>query len=191
MKAYINRMNPQEVSAAENALRERWNWYFSLGIALITLGILAIGAATLTTVVSVIICGALLLAGCIATVMHATQFWQKNWSQFFLHLVVGILYGIAGALLIFNPMLGALSLTFFLSILYLLLGVSRIVIALSTRPLSGWRWVLINGIISLAIGITVFLNWPAISFWVIGLFVGIDLIFIGCWLALLGWMAHS
>ena len=43
----------------------------------------------------------------------------------------------------------------------------------------GWGWVLVNGLVTLALGIMIWRRWPEASFWVIGLFVGIDLLFAG------------
>ncbi len=41
------------------------------------------------------------------------------------------------------------------------------------------------GIITFVLGLLVLAQWPASGLWVIGLFVGIDLIFYGCaWIAL-------
>jgi uncharacterized membrane protein HdeD (DUF308 family) len=44
---------------------------------------------------------------------------------------------------------------------------------------SGWNWVLLNGIVTLFLGLMIYKQWPASGLWVIGLFVGIDLIFDG------------
>ena len=42
-----------------------------------------------------------------------------------------------------------------------------------------WGWTLVGGIINLALGIMIWEQWPEASLWVIGLFIGIDLIFTG------------
>jgi uncharacterized membrane protein HdeD (DUF308 family) len=51
--------------------------------------------------------------------------------------------------------------------------------------LPGWGWQAADGIITFVLGLLVIAQWPASGLWVIGLFVGIDLIFYGCaWIAL-------
>jgi uncharacterized membrane protein HdeD (DUF308 family) len=57
-------------------------------------------------------------------------------------------------------------------------GLFRIIVALSER-FYGWGWVLLNGIITLVLGILIWRGWPDAAFWVIGLFVGIDMLFAG------------
>jgi uncharacterized membrane protein HdeD (DUF308 family) len=46
-------------------------------------------------------------------------------------------------------------------------------------------WQALDGAITLLLGLLVLAQWPVSGLWVIGLFVGIDLIFYGCaWIAL-------
>ncbi len=48
-----------------------------------------------------------------------------------------------------------------------------------------WGWVLFNGIITLILGIIIWRQWPVSGLWVIGLFIGIDLIISGwAWIML-------
>ena len=60
-------------------------------------------------------------------------------------------------------------------------GAFRIGAALSTR-MDGWGMLLLSGIITLVLGLMIWNEWPLSGIWVIGLFVGIDLIFYGWWL---------
>jgi len=60
-------------------------------------------------------------------------------------------------------------------------GAFRIGVALSTR-MDGWGMLLVSGIITLVLGLMIWNEWPISGIWVIGLFVGIDLIFYGWWL---------
>jgi len=51
--------------------------------------------------------------------------------------------------------------------------------------LPDWGWHALNGLITLLLGILVLAQWPVSGLWVIGLFVGISLIFNGAaWIAL-------
>ena len=83
-----------------------------------------------------------------------------------------------------QPVLAAEGLTLVLAAAYLAGGMFRIVFALVER-FPSWGWVLLNGIITLLLGIAIWGQWPASGLWVLGLFVGIDLIVNGAtWLAL-------
>jgi uncharacterized membrane protein HdeD (DUF308 family) len=42
-----------------------------------------------------------------------------------------------------------------------------------------WGWPLVSGVIDLILGVLIWLEWPASAWWVLGLFVGISLVFRG------------
>lgn len=157
-------------------LRRNWGWFFLLGIVLIILGILAIGASTVTTIVSVLFLGCLLLIGGILQIIYA--FWARKWSGFFLSLLVGILYTVLGFSFIRNPEMGALTLTLLLAAIFIVSGIFRIVYSIMLR-FDHWGWVLFSGIISLILGCLIWSEWPISGLWVIGLFIGIDLLIYG------------
>jgi uncharacterized membrane protein HdeD (DUF308 family) len=64
-------------------------------------------------------------------------------------------------------------------------GIFRIASALNLR-FNNWGWVLMNGIITLMLGILIYRQWPASAEVAIGLFVGIEMIFNGITWAALG-----
>jgi len=164
-----------------------WKKFLFWGIALVILGMLAISAATFTTLASVVFIGILIfIAGAIIAIDAAT-FWKGNTSGFVLHLLMGILYLVVGIELIKDPLNGSISLTLLLGIFYLVLGIFRTVYALMHR-VPKWQWNLLNALISLALGLLILANWPASSLYIIGLFVGIDLLFSG-WVYIMGALA--
>jgi uncharacterized membrane protein HdeD (DUF308 family) len=57
-------------------------------------------------------------------------------------------------------------------------GIFRIVGSLMSR-FPHWGWIFFGGVVDLLLGILIWRHWPATSLWVIGLFVGIDVIFNG------------
>ncbi len=152
--------------------------FIALGVALIVVGLIAISVSVFTTLVSVIFLGVLLLISGAFVVVDAFRYWWHKWSGFFLHLVIGVLYLAAGLILISNPLSGAISLTLLLAIFYILLGGFRIVGSFSLQT-PRWGWSLFNGIIALLLGILILAHWPASSLFIIGLFVGIDLLVSG------------
>ena len=64
-----------------------WYWFLALGVALIVLGSVALGAAWAATLALVGVIGWLLAAGGIVQVVHA--FWARQWGGFFLQAFVG------------------------------------------------------------------------------------------------------
>ena len=163
-------------------LRRYWGWYLALGIVLIVLGTIAIGSTFVMTIASVFFFGWLLIIGGIMEVIHA--FWHKRWAGFFLDLLTGILYVVAGWMMVTNPAESALLLTLIIAMFLVFEGVFRVVAALAARY-PHWGWVMFNGIISLILGIMIWRQWPYSGLWVIGLFVGIEMLLNGWSLVML------
>lgn len=173
-------MNSQSPFTPKNliTLKSHWGWFFVLGLALIVLGVFAIGAAFFTTILSVILLGIIIAIAGIAILLDTFQSWWNEWGGFFLHLIIGLLYIAAGTLLINKPLLGSISITLLLGIFYTIVGISRL-ISYSTWKTTHWGWGFFNGLISLLLGVLILANWPSSSLYIIGLFVGIDLLVVG------------
>lgn len=171
-----------------SALKRSWGWFLTLGILEIILGTIAIGWSVAATVVTVVFLGWLLLIGGFVSAAHA--FWRKHWQGFFLDLATGILYLVAGCIMIGEPAAAAVALTLLVAMFLLMGGIFRIVVALSGH-LDHWGWVMLNGLITAALGIMIWRHWPWTGLWVIGLFVGIEMIFYGWSLVMLGLMAKG
>ena len=163
-------------------LRRSWGWYLALGIVLIVLGMIAIGSTFVMTIASVFFFGWLLIIGGVMEVIHA--FWHKRWAGFFLDLLTGILYVVAGWMMVTNPAESALLLTLVIAMFLVFEGVFRIVAAVAARY-PHWGWVMFNGVISLILGIMIWRQWPYSGLWVIGLFVGIEMLLNGWSLVML------
>lgn len=160
------------------AFGKNWGLFLLLGIALIILGCVAISAATLTTLLSVVLLGVIIFISGIVITIDTFTFWRGKWSGFFLHLLFSILYLAVGVMLIKNPVEGSISLTLLLGVFYLVIGVFRVASYTALRtPSWGWGW--LNGVISLILGVLILTNWPMSGLYIIGLFIGIDLVFCG------------
>lgn len=155
-----------------------WGWFFIWGIVLFILGGLAISFTTFSTLLSVVFLGFVIFSCGVVIIIDTFTFWWGKWLGFFLHLVIGALYLAVGVTLINSPMWGSVSLTLFLAIFYIIIGIFRIIYSQSIKS-PKWGWALFNGIVSLLLGILILIQWPASSLFIIGLFVGIDLIFSG------------
>ena len=159
-----------------------WGWFLAFGIALVVLGIIAVIRATTTTVASMVFFGWLLIFSGIIEFVHA--FMVGKWAGFFLHLLVALLFGIAGALMVFKPVISAEAITFVMSIFFLVGGLYLLFASMWSHA-AGWGWGAANGIVSTILGVLLLMQWPVSGLWVVGLFVGIDLIFYGsAWIAM-------
>jgi len=94
-------------------------------------------------------------------------------------LLVGVAYVCFGGYLIARPVLGVASLTLLLASLFLIEGILDIVLFVKMRPIRGSTWVLLDGIVSLLLGLMIYMQWPSSAAWAIGTLVGVSLIFSG------------
>ena len=164
-------------TAAHTAITENRTWFTIFGILLIVLGVLAIAFPFVTTIATKIFLGWLFLIGGIVQIVHA--FSAKGWSEFFLDLLMGVLFVIGGGWLAFFPLTGIITLTIFLAAMFVVQGVIEIAMAFRMRPLDGWVWMLLAGLVALAVGILILFDLPSSATWAIGLLVGINLLMTG------------
>src|SRR5205823_929025 len=107
-----------------------------------------------------------------------------------LHLLTGVLYLIAGVLMLEHPVEAAAGLTLLIAANLLIGGLVRIVLAIAER-FDGRGWVLFSGVISVLLGAGIWRQWPLSGLWVIGLFVGIEMLCNGVSWVMLGLAARS
>jgi uncharacterized membrane protein HdeD (DUF308 family) len=157
------------------AIQGQWGWLLALGIILVVVGTIAIGMPLLTSLATALTIGALLLVGGVTQLVGA--FWTRDWSGFFLMLLMGVLYVVVGLLFLRSPGEALLALTLLLACSLMVSGVLRIVGSLMYR-FPHWGWIFFGGILNLILGILIWQQWP-LSLLVIGLFVGIDMIWSG------------
>jgi uncharacterized membrane protein HdeD (DUF308 family) len=153
-----------------------WGWFLAFGIGLGILGLLAVFRAAKATVVSMVFFGWLLVFAAIIEIVLA--FMVGTWSGFFLHLLAGILSGVIGFMLLTKPVTSAEAITMVMALFFIVLGVYQIIAPLVVH-LQGWGWWVLEGIVSAVLGILILAQWPASGLWVIGLFIGIELIING------------
>lgn len=162
--------------------RGHWGWFVGLGVLMIVAGLIALGSVLMATVVSVLVVGIMMIASGIVEIVHGVR--MKGWGQFFLWVLIGILYVVAGMFAISNPLLAAGALTLVLGVSLVFAGIARIFLAMQMRSSSPWGWVLASGVITLLLGAAILIRWPVSSLYVLGIFLGVDLVIAGAaWLS--------
>ncbi len=163
--------------SANNAIRQASNWSIAWGALLIILGMLAIGSPFLAAIaVTGFIAWLIIVAGVVHLFLafHAHGPGSLIWK-----LLVGLAYLFFGGYLIVNPVLGVASLTLVFATLFLIEGVLNIILFFKMRSVGGSGWVLLDGIVTLLLGVMIYMQWPSSSAWAIGILVGIGMIFSG------------
>lgn len=158
-------------------LRKRTKWF---AIGLILLGLIGVILPQVMSItLSLLIATLLILAGIITGYLTWLNYFRSGlaWLKPFFLISLGLLIAL-------YPLAGAAALGLLLIVYFLLDGFAGISFAFVLRPMGGWIWTLINGIISLVLAVVFLATWPFSSVWLVGLLVGISLIIDG--LALFG-----
>jgi uncharacterized membrane protein HdeD (DUF308 family) len=152
-------------------------WFtFLLGLLAMLVGFLAIGAPHIATWKTILLLGVLLLIAGAVEVVHALVF--RSFRSFAMHMLAAALYLFVGLFMLEDPDRAAGVLTLLLAAGFLVGGGLRILFSLVER-FPAWPWVLLNGVVDLFLGWLIWSGWPESSLWVIGLFIGIELILHG------------
>ncbi len=147
------------------------------GVLLIVLGMAAMASPFLAAVaVNVAVAWLIVLAGVVHLVL---AFRAHGAGSMIWKLLVGVAYVCFGGYLIARPVLGVASLTLLLASLFLIEGILDIVLFVKIRPIRGATWVLLDGLVSLLLGLMIYMQWPSSAAWAIGTLVGFSLIFSG------------
>ncbi|WP_432798694.1 HdeD family acid-resistance protein [Poriferisphaera sp. WC338] len=158
-------------------------WFMFIGIIITIIGILAVILPGLGTIGATLFIGWLLLFAGIVEVVNGFVS-QRGWHALWL-IVIGVVTVIAGGLLIFEPIQGAYAVTIVLSFYFLFTGGLRLAVGTKAGGKHG-GWVVVSGVINLFLAGLIWAFWPSDALWVPGLIVGIDLIFAGWSMMMLG-----
>jgi len=169
-------------------IRGHWIMSVALGVAVIVLGFVALGAIGFPALASPSVLGRLLvLAGVIQTT-HTVCVRKRG--GFTRHLFVGVLPLVAGVVMLANPAASAPSLALLVAAFFVVGGIFRIVATCLCEFPAG-RYALTSDIATVVLGVMIGIDWPASATWAVGTFVGIDLIFDGWSLVMAGVAAHE
>jgi uncharacterized membrane protein HdeD (DUF308 family) len=165
------------VQTSSVSLRQASIWSMVWGVLLIVFGALAIASPFVAAVtISVFIAWLIIFGGVVHLVLafHAHRAGSLPGK-----LLVGLAYVVIGGYLLMHPVLGVATLTLLLAALFLIEGVLDVVLFFQLRPARGSGWMLVDGLITLALAVMIGAHWPSSSLWAIGTLVGVSLIFSG------------
>jgi len=157
-------------------LAPSWWCLLLLGIFLMVCGTVAVLFPILTNVAAMIVLGVTLMVSGIA--MIVTSFWAGKWSGLLVQLLVGIVYLVVGMQIADTPIKAGLVLAVFVAGFFIVAGAFRAVVALVVR-FPHWGWALLNGLITLLCGLVIYRHFPECALWVVGLLVGLEMLFNG------------
>ena len=145
------------------------------GIMFIIMGIVGILFPVIMTYSSLIFIAYLML---LSGIFAGWLTWKSNredwagWLKSFMLIIVAVL-------LLVYPQSGAAALGLLFAVYFFTDAFAGFGLAFSLRPQKIWLFWLFNAITSLVLGVLFLINWPTSSFYLIGLLVGISLLFDG------------
>lgn len=164
------------VAQAER-VRGRWGWVLAFGLLLILFSLILLGNLVVTTVASVVFFGVMLI---VAGVVHLSQlFYRRSKGHIAFWVLSGLLYVLAGILLMRNPVLGSSLFTIFVGISLAIAGGFRLYLGMTMRPIKGWGWMIFSGLVLVLAAVMIASNFPQNSLWILGLFVAVDFLVYG------------
>ncbi len=152
-------------------IKKRSGWSIFMGVLTAILGVFLIVYPMATATITTLLLGWVLIFVGIAQFVFALH--SQTVGKFFLKVLLGVLYGIAGVALAFFPIQGVAALTALLGVVFLVYAGIATVTAFQVRPVEGWGWFLFDGIAALLVGILILARWPSSSLWAIGTLVGL------------------
>jgi len=157
-------------------LQASWCWFMALGILLVVCGTLAVIFPVIGSVAVVLVLSVALMVAGVATIIGS--FWAGKWSGVLVQLLVGILYLAASFVVSERPLAATLAITVFIAMSFIVMGGFRALAALMIR-FPQWGWALLNGVVTLLLGIVIYRHLLLDALWVVGLLVGVEMLFNG------------
>src|SRR5215204_6852756 len=120
-------------------LKRNWGWILGLGIFFLILGCIGLGMVVGLTLVSMFFFGVLLI---VAGFMHILDVSKHNdWKGILWHALIAVLYIAAGCVVLYDPLLASSLITALLASILMVLGISRIILSMTSRDSKGWGWI--------------------------------------------------
>lgn len=169
-------MFTSEVVVKPVSVSHRWGWFLFSGILMLLVGTLALIVTPAATLGTIIVFGWLLVLSGIVECIHAFQI--RKWAGFLLYLLGGALGLVVGLLVVTHPVSGALAWTLLFAAYFTVIGIFRFVAVIGLR-FPEWGWAAFDALVTLVLGVLLWVEWPSSAVWFIGLAVGISMILRG------------
>jgi uncharacterized membrane protein HdeD (DUF308 family) len=166
-----------------------WGWFLALGIIALIGGVFAILVPVVASISAAILAGWALLFGAVSRLFAV--FRADRTSERLTHLGLGLLYLVAGLYLLLFPVSGTITLTIVLVAYFLASGAVMLASAIQTWGSDNTAWRVFLGLLSIVLGVMIWLDLPSSAAWAIGLLLGIQLIFAGTDLIFIAWAART
>jgi uncharacterized membrane protein HdeD (DUF308 family) len=164
-------------TAAAAVTRRTHGWSVVWGVLLILFGLLAVALPLASSFGVVLVVGWMLVFSSAVQMLHAFQ--SNGVGHIVWKILVAVLYVGVGIYFLKNPMLGIAALTLAIGFFFLAEGVMDLAAYFKERKVRGSGWILLDGIVTLILGVMIWQHWPASSIWATGTLVGVSMVMTG------------
>jgi uncharacterized membrane protein HdeD (DUF308 family) len=178
----------QSENVAPESIQQRWWVFLLLGFVLMVTGIIAIGVPLVASVTITYLLGYILVAGAIVHGVYA--FSKRGAGRIVTNVLMAVFYLAAGLILIVHPLAGTLLLTLVLAILLVVDGILKFVEAIDMPALPHRGWVIVGAVIAVILGVMIWRQWPLSAVWSLGVLLGVNLLYTGVTMMMLGSGVH-
>ncbi|MCU4652984.1 DUF308 domain-containing protein [Roseibacterium sp. SDUM158016] len=151
-----------------------WFLWLIVGVLSIIAGITAFANPFAATLTAELLAGYMFTAIGILTLVSAFQ--DQGWGARIWAVMLGLVLTVFGFNLIAHPLEGVLRLTVIVATLMMVMGIFRLAIAFTSVAAGARGFLIIAGLISIALSVMIFSNFPWSSAVVLGIFLAIELI---------------
>jgi len=162
---------------------KQWVIWLALGILSIVFGVVVLGNTVVASMAVTTITGAMLLLSGVFQILGGLT--SEGMGRKVLSLAMGALMAFLGLSFLFNPLEGAISLAMLIMILLMASGIVRIVFSMQMRGTPFFMPMLISGALSVLLAAYIWMNFDTASVSILGILLGIELLFNGAGLILL------
>ncbi len=159
------------------AVKKITGWYIAAAVLFILLGIFAIIEPGVAGLGVTLLVGWLLVIGAVFHFIAA--FKGGGAKQVIFQVLIGIVYAIGGIYFLTHTIMATGTLTLLLAGIILAEGFIEVISYFRMRGEGASGWLLLNGIITLALGALILFHWPSSTVWAIGTLVGVNLLMTG------------
>ena len=159
------------------------------GVIVMILGVLAMAMPFITGVAITAMIGIILIATGIAQFLCALK--SNSFGEGAFRFLFGLLATVAGLSLVSQPGAGLATITLFLAVWFFADGIISLFQGLRWRPFDGWGWMVFSGIVSIILGVMIWRQFPVSAVWLVGVLVGIRLIFAGLTMIMMSAVAKA
>jgi len=152
-------------------------WSIVLSVLIMIAGFLAIAVPYVGGIAVTLVVAWMLIFASVLHIVYAFRSGRDRTAVW--QVLLGIVYGFIGVYILMHPVAGLAGLTFAIAVYLFAEAVIECVLAYQIRPLPGAGWLLFHGVVSFILAVMILSTWPSSSAWVVGVLVGISMLFSG------------